>query len=311
MGAGIAVVVLTVTFIEMVLPRSDLKRYVDVVVGLAVIGAILTPLLGLGMGIGAGLELATTAARSWSESFGPTLAETGPGRLGGPGVEAYAGAGGNYREVASSIASRALETRVRQAIAASYGSEAESWAVKVRVTDAGVLESVEVEMDVPAASADSRACLTRLRTQPAQRGSGGGSRASGAARCGDSEVTSSMGRDFLNTPGVKPLLLLAAAGVILIILGSLLRTGTSRGSQESPVQDSGAAAVWARQVALQACDGRALPVRTRVKMRVDPVEVGGAGAVSVRILWPGVHPGIRSGLSGGGEYQRGAGFWPD
>jgi hypothetical protein len=152
---GIAVVVLTVTFIEMVLPRSDLKKYVDVVVGLAVIGAILTPLLGLGMGIGAGLELATTAARSWSESFGPTLAETGPGRLGGPGVEAYAGAGGNYREVALSIASRALETRVRQAIAASYGSEAESWAVKVRVTDAGVLESVEVEMDVPASSVDS------------------------------------------------------------------------------------------------------------------------------------------------------------
>ena len=153
---GIAVVVLTVTFIEMVLPRSDLKKYVDVVVGLAVIGAILTPLLGLGMGIGAGLELATAAARSWSEPFGPTRTQTEPGRYSGPGVEAYSGAGGNYREVASSIASRALETRVRQAIAASYGSEAESWAVKVRVTDAGVLESVEVEMDMPALSADSR-----------------------------------------------------------------------------------------------------------------------------------------------------------
>jgi stage III sporulation protein AF len=137
---GIAVVVLTMTFVEMVLPRSDLKKYVDVVVGLAVIGAVLTPLLGLGMGIGAGLELAATAARGWSEPRGVVQTQEG----------------GSYREIASSIASRALETRVRQAIGASYGSEAEGWAVKVRVTDAGLLESVEVEMDVPASSADSR-----------------------------------------------------------------------------------------------------------------------------------------------------------
>lgn len=147
---GISVVVLTVTFIEMVLPRSDLRKYVDVVVGLAVIAAILTPLLGLGMGIGAGLELAATAVSDWSESRAPTA------RSGGVDAEQRAGAGGSYRGVASSIASRALEMRVRQAISASYGSRAESWAVKVRVTEAGQLESVEVEMDMPASSADSR-----------------------------------------------------------------------------------------------------------------------------------------------------------
>ena len=54
-------------------------------------------------------------------------------------------------------------------------------------------------------------------------------------------MTSSMGRDFLNTPGVKSLLLLAAVGVILIILGSVLRTGTSTRSPQSPVQGGGAA----------------------------------------------------------------------
>ena len=147
---GISVVVLTVTFIEMVLPRSDLRKYVDVVVGLAVIAAILTPLLGLGMGIGAGLELAATAVRDWSESRALAAG------FGGVDAEQRAGAGESYRGMASSIASRALETRVRQAIGASYGSRAESWAVKVRVTEAGHLASVEVEMGVPASSADSR-----------------------------------------------------------------------------------------------------------------------------------------------------------
>jgi len=153
---GIAVVVLTMTFIEMVLPRSDLKKYVDVVVGLAVIAAILTPLLGLGMGIGAGLELAATAVRGWSESRAPAQTQALAAGFGGVDAEQRAGAGGSYRGMASSIASRALETRVRQAIGASYGSRAESWAVKVRVTEAGHLASVEVEMGVPASSADSR-----------------------------------------------------------------------------------------------------------------------------------------------------------
>lgn len=147
---GVAVVVLTMTFIEMVLPRSDLKKYVDVVVGLVVIGAILTPLLGLGMGIGAGLELATSAVRDWPESRALAAG------FGGPDAAQHSGAGGSYRGMASSIASRALETRVRQAIGASYGSRAESWAVKVRVTEVGYLESVEVEMDVPASSAGQR-----------------------------------------------------------------------------------------------------------------------------------------------------------
>jgi hypothetical protein len=153
---GIAVVVLTMTFIEMVLPRSDLKKYVDVVVGLAVIGAILTPLLGLGMGIGAGLELAATAVRDWSESRGLAQTQAVAAGFGGPGSEQHSGAGGSYGGMASSIASQALETRVRQAIGASYGSRSESWAVKVRVTETGHLESVEVEMDVPASSAGPR-----------------------------------------------------------------------------------------------------------------------------------------------------------
>lgn len=147
---------LTMTFIEMVLPRSDLKKYVDVVVGLAVIGAVLTPLLGLGMGIGAGLELAATAVRDWSESRGFAQTQAVAAGFGGPGAAQHSGAGGSYRGMASSIASRALETRVRQAIGASYGSRAESWAVKVRVTEVGYLESVEVEMDVPASSAGQR-----------------------------------------------------------------------------------------------------------------------------------------------------------
>ena len=153
---GISVVVLTMTFIEMVLPRSDLKKYVDVVVGLAVIGAILTPLLGLGMGIGAGLELAATAVRDWSESGGIAQTRALVAGLGGSGSEQHSGTGGSYRGMASSIASRALETRVRRAIGASYGSSTESWAVRVCVTEAGHLESVEVEMDVPASSAGPR-----------------------------------------------------------------------------------------------------------------------------------------------------------
>ena len=153
---GISVVVLTVTFIEMVLPRSDLRKYVDVVVGLAVIAAILTPLLGLGMGIGAGLELAATAVRDWSGSRAPAQTQALAAGFGGVDAEQRAGAGVSYRGMASSIASRALETRVRRAIGASYGSSTESWAVRVCVTEAGHLESVEVEMDVPASSAGPR-----------------------------------------------------------------------------------------------------------------------------------------------------------
>ena len=142
---GISVVVLTVTFIEMVLPRSDLRKYVDVVVGLAVIAAILTPVLGLGMGIGAGLELAATAVRGWSESRAPAQTQALAAEFGGVDAEQRAGAGGSYRGMASSIASRALETRGRQAIGASYGTRAEDWAEKARQATAGHSGTVQGE----------------------------------------------------------------------------------------------------------------------------------------------------------------------
>lgn len=133
----IVAAVLTVTFIEMVLPRSELKKYVDVVVGLALIGAILTPLLGLGVGIGAGLETATAAARGRPAQWGATSMETPAGL---------------DTELASSIASRALEARVREALSSSCGSLADSWIVRVRVTDGGRLEAAEVDTGMHARS---------------------------------------------------------------------------------------------------------------------------------------------------------------
>ena len=138
---GIVAVVLTMTFIEMVVPRSELKKYVDVVVGLAVIGAILTPLLGLGVGIGTGLELAAEATRSWPASW-RTAAQTGAP----PGLHA---------ELASSVASRALEARVRKALSSSYGGQAEGWTVRVCVTDSGQLASAEVDTGFRALSGRS------------------------------------------------------------------------------------------------------------------------------------------------------------
>lgn len=149
---GIAVVVLMMTFIEMVLPRSDLKKYVDVIVGLAVIGAVLTPLLGLGVGIGVGLELAVATGRGWSASehlSRPPAAS-----------QASTGGSGSCRELASSMASRALEARVRKSLCSSYGSRAEAWAVRVALTDNGQLASVEVEMSSPATASVPASALT-------------------------------------------------------------------------------------------------------------------------------------------------------
>jgi len=114
-----------------------------------------------------------------------------------------------------------------------------------------------------------------------------------------------MGRDFLNTPGVKPLLLLAAVGVILIILGSVVRTGTSSRSQEPSVQGSGAASVGldaggngsagdlaAASVGASSglIGGTAVDrYRSELESRCEAIlsKVEGAGAVSVRITLAG------------------------
>ena len=115
-------------------------------------------------------------------------------------------------------------------------------------------------------------------------------------------MTGGMGRDFLNTPGVKPLLLLAAVGIILIILGSVLRTGTSDRSQESPVRGSGAATdtgtgtaaddLAAASVGASAglVGGSTLErYRSELESRCEAIlsKVEGAGAVSVRITLAG------------------------
>jgi len=118
-------------------------------------------------------------------------------------------------------------------------------------------------------------------------------------------VTGSMGRDFLNTPGVKPLLLLAAVGVILIILGSVLRTGTSTRSPQSPVQGSGAASTGFAATGNDTADDLAAAslgasgglaggttverYRSELESRCEAIlsKVEGAGAVSVRITLAG------------------------
>ena len=118
-------------------------------------------------------------------------------------------------------------------------------------------------------------------------------------------MTGSMGRDFLNTPGVKPLLLLAAVGVILIILGSVLRTGTSNRTQEPPVQGSGAASAGLNTgsngsagdlaaASLGAPSGLAGGTavdryRFELESRCETIlsKIEGAGAVSVRITLAG------------------------
>lgn len=110
-----------------------------------------------------------------------------------------------------------------------------------------------------------------------------------------------MGRDFLNTPGVKPLLLLAAVGVILIILGSVLHTGTSRQSQQSPTNIGGSASTGldasAGDLAAASLGTSAGVVggttmeryRSDLESRCESIlsKVDGAGAVSVRITLAG------------------------
>ena len=102
-------------------------------------------------------------------------------------------------------------------------------------------------------------------------------------------MTGGMGRDFLNTPGVKPLLVLAAVGVMLIIIGSLLRTGTSRESRQTPLPDG--ASVSSKQPGSGDTEGGAALERYRSDLESMCEEilskVEGAGAVSVRITLVG------------------------
>ena len=118
-------------------------------------------------------------------------------------------------------------------------------------------------------------------------------------------MTGGMGRDFLNSPGVKPLLLLAAVGVILIILGTALRSGTSTRSPQSPVQGSGAAGTGSAAAVDDTGDGTAAAglsassglvggtavdrYRSELESRCETIlsKVEGAGAVSVRITMAG------------------------
>lgn len=98
-----------------------------------------------------------------------------------------------------------------------------------------------------------------------------------------------MGRDFLNTPGVKSLLLLAAVGVMLIIVGSLLRTGTSRESQQTPAPD-GAAVSGKQSASGDMAGGAALErYRSDLESRCEAIlsKMEGAGAVSVQITLGG------------------------
>ena len=127
---GIVLLVLAVTFLEMLVPRSSLKKFVDMVMGLAVIGAMVSPLVNLGMGYLSG-ELASSRALAL-----PTSSKAAWGIEQPPDAQA----------IASRLTETVIEAKVREALSRSFAEGRFSWEVQASVDLNGSLESVTVSV---------------------------------------------------------------------------------------------------------------------------------------------------------------------
>ncbi len=129
---GIVLLVLAVTFLEMLVPRSDLKKFVDMIMGLAVIGAMIAPIVNIGLGYAEnGLALTSTfALPDASKRTGMQMA-----------AEAWDG-----QEIASNLTETVIETRVREALSTSFAESGCSWEVEALVDRDGRLLSIMVDV---------------------------------------------------------------------------------------------------------------------------------------------------------------------
>lgn len=136
---GIVLLVLAVTFLEMLVPRSSLKKFVDMVMGLAVIGAIASPLVNIGMGylngefaVSRGLALPAASRATCSTELA-----------------------WDAQEIASSLTETVIEAKVRNALSASFAEGRFSWEVRAFVDRNGNLESMTVSVcDGPGSESD-------------------------------------------------------------------------------------------------------------------------------------------------------------
>ncbi|MGI6540161.1 MAG: stage III sporulation protein AF [Bacillota bacterium] len=126
---GIVVLVLAVTFLEMLVPRSGLKKFVDMVMGLAVIAGIIAPLVNIGMGYVDG-KLAEADRFAMSGNLG-TLGE--PRGLDG-------------QQIAAELTETVIEAKVREALAARFYGKNCFWEVRASIDRSGALLGIEVNV---------------------------------------------------------------------------------------------------------------------------------------------------------------------
>lgn len=127
---GIVLLVLAVTFLEMLAPRSSLKKFVDMVMGLAVIGAIASPLVNIGMGYLNG-ELATSRALALPAASRAVWNTEQPW---------------DAQEIASTLTETVIEAKARDALLDSFAESRLSWEVRASVDRNGNLESMTVSV---------------------------------------------------------------------------------------------------------------------------------------------------------------------
>ncbi|HOK70961.1 MAG TPA: stage III sporulation protein AF [Bacillota bacterium] len=149
---GIVVLVLAVTFLEMLVPRSGLKKFVDMVMGLAVIAGIIAPLVNIGMGYVDG-KLAESDRFAMSGNLGSF---ENLGTLGEPH-------GLDGQQIAAELTETVIEAKVREALAARFYGKNCFWEVRASIDRSGALLGIEVNVSF-------------------------GGAAEGCARPGDSEI---------------------------------------------------------------------------------------------------------------------------
>jgi stage III sporulation protein AF len=127
---GIVLLVLAVTFLEMLVPRSSLKKFVDMVMGLAVIGAMVSPLVNIGMGYLSG-ELVASSALAL-----PAASKTAWGT-----EQPW-----DAQEIASRLTETVIEAKARDALSDVFAESHCSWEIRASVDRNGNLQSMIVSV---------------------------------------------------------------------------------------------------------------------------------------------------------------------
>ncbi|MEA4882877.1 MAG: stage III sporulation protein AF [Clostridia bacterium] len=136
---GIASLVLLVTFLEMLVPRSDMKRLVDIVIGIAVIAAVISPIVSLGGTLGFAFD-------QWSRTSETALAGREDVRSRAAVMSQSIGTRDPSEDLAPRLAARLFEVQASEALLREYGDAASSWKVSASLSRGGELEWIRIDM---------------------------------------------------------------------------------------------------------------------------------------------------------------------